>query len=115
MSGRSGTHEIPTGETETPNDRFGRLIERRDDADFPFYNDVPAALTVKQWILAVSSVVVGFLAFVLTPQPNNFVALIPRILFVTIPLVVLAVVTKDHWRALFRKVRGHDVLVMMCW
>lgn len=94
-------------------DRFGHLIERRDDADFPFYNDKPAALSVTQWIIVWASVAVGFLALVLIPQPNNFVALIPRILFVTIPLAALAVVTKDHWRALFRKVRGHDVLVMI--
>lgn len=113
MSGHSGTHEIPHDGTDQSNDRFGHLIERRDDADFPFYNDVPAALTVKQWIMVWASVVVGFAALVLIPQPNNFVALIPRILFVTIPLAVLTVVTKDHLRALFRKVRRHDVLVMI--
>lgn len=113
MSGRSGTHELPAGGSDTPGDRFGHLVERRDDADFPFYNDVPAALSVKQWIILWASVIVGFAALVLIPQPNNFVGLIPRILFVTIPLVVLAMVTKDHWRALFRKVSGHDVLVMI--
>ncbi|MDZ7916285.1 MAG: hypothetical protein U5O16_31450 [Rhodococcus sp. (in: high G+C Gram-positive bacteria)] len=75
MSGRSGTHELPAGGSDTPGDRFGHLVERRDDADFPFYNDVPAALSVKQWIILWASVIVGFAALVLIPQPNNFVGL----------------------------------------
>lgn len=103
---------LPSNEI-TAGERFGHLIERSDEADFPYYNGKPTALSSKQWIIAVASVVVGFAALVLIPQPDNVVALIPRILFVTIPLVTLAIVTKDHWRALFRRVRGRDVLVMI--
>ncbi|SDD36006.1 CPBP family intramembrane glutamic endopeptidase [Rhodococcus tukisamuensis] len=110
MSGTTGAHALPE---QTAPERFGHLIERRDDADFPFYNDRPAALSVRQWLLLVASVVVGFAALVLIPQPNSFVALVPRILFVCIPLGVLAVVTRDHWRALFRRVRGRDVATMV--
>ena len=76
----------------TEHDRFGRLIERRDGADFPFYNGVPVELSVGRWILVWASVVVGFLALVLIPQPDNFVAILPRALFVIIPLAVLALV-----------------------
>lgn len=78
-----------------------------------FYNGTPTALSVRKWALAWASVAVGFAALVLLPQTDNFVALIPRILFVGIPLVVLAMVTREHWTALFRKVHGRDVLTMI--
>lgn len=113
MSGVSGPSAVPVHEPASSNDRFGPLIERRDDADFPFYNGTPTALSVRKWALAWASVAVGFAALVLLPQTDNFVALIPRILFVGIPLVVLAMVTREHWTALFRKVHGRDVLTMI--
>ncbi|MFE5703172.1 CPBP family intramembrane metalloprotease [Rhodococcus sp. ACS1] len=113
MSGASGSSAAPVYEPASPGDRFGPLIERRDDTDFPFYNGTPTALSTRQWILMWVSVVVGFAALVLIPQPGNLVALIPRILFVGIPLVVLAMVTREHWTALFRKVHGRDVLTMI--
>ncbi|UOT04143.1 hypothetical protein MPY17_35635 [Rhodococcus opacus] len=95
MSGVSGPSAVPVHEPASSNDRFGPLIERRDDADFPFYNGTPTALSVRQWALAWASVAVGFAALVLLPQTDNFVALIPRILFVGIPLVVLARVVRS--------------------
>ena len=93
----------------TEKDRFGRLIERRDGADFPYYNGVPVELSVGKWILVWASVAVGFLALILIPQPNDFVALLPRALFVIIPLAVLALVAGRHWSAIFRRVRWVDV------
>jgi membrane protease YdiL (CAAX protease family) len=94
----------------TEKDRFGRAIERRDGLDFPYYNGTPVELSVWKWIVVWASVVVGFLALSFIPQPNNFVAIIPRALFVGIPLAVLALVTGRYWTALFRKVRWVDVL-----
>lgn len=111
--GKSPTAGSPPGGDTAVGERFGHLIERRDNADFPFYNGKPAALSTNQLILAWASVAVGFAALVLLPDSNNVVSLIPRILFVAIPLAVLAVVTKDHWSALFHKVKGRDVLVMI--
>ena len=93
----------------TPGDRFGRLIERRDDVDFPFYNGVPIELSVGKWIIVWASVAVGFLALIFIPQPNNLVAILPRALFVAIPLAVLALVAGRHWSAIFRRVRLVDV------
>ncbi|TQC50282.1 CPBP family intramembrane metalloprotease [Rhodococcus sp. WS4] len=113
MSGATDPSPVPVHESPSSNDRFGHLIERRDGVDFPFYNGVPAALSVRQWVLVWASVAVGFAALILIPQPNNFVALIPRILFVAIPLVMLARVTREHWKALFRRVTGRDVLTMI--
>lgn len=101
----------PSGQIRplTEKDRFGRLIERRDGLDFPFYNGVPIELSVGKWILVWASVAVGILALMFIPQPNNFVAILPRALFVAIPLTVLAIVAGRYWRALFRRVRLVDV------
>lgn len=111
MNDRPGS--LTVSNKEATSSRFGPLIERRDGADFPYYNGVPVALSVWQWILVWVSVAVGFAALIFLPQPNNFVALIPRTLFVAIPLVVLALVTGRYWTAIFRKLRGVDFLVMI--
>lgn len=93
--------------------RFGRLIERRDGVDFPYYNGVPVALSVKQWIVVWIAVVVGYLTILFTPQLSNVVALIPRTLLSAIPLAVLALVTRQYWTVIFRKLRPVDFLLMI--
>lgn len=93
----------------TEHDRFGRLIERRDGADFPYYNGTPVEISVGKWILVWVSAAVAILALMFIPQPNNFVAILPRALFVAIPLAVLALVAGRHWTAIFRRVRAVDV------
>ncbi|UGT58046.1 CPBP family intramembrane glutamic endopeptidase [Nocardia asteroides] len=94
-------------------DRFGKLIERDDSADFPYYAGDPVALSAGQWVLAWAAVAVGFAALVLIPASDNIAMLVPRILFVTIPLVVLGWVSRNHWQALFRRVTGRDVGLMV--
>ena len=76
-------------------DRFGKLIERQDKRDFPFYNDKPVGLSVWQWLVVWLASAVGFTSLVLIPQYSNVEALIPRILFLAIPLATLAYFTKD--------------------
>ncbi len=95
------------------NDRFGKLIERQDGRDFPFYNSKPVGLSVLQWLVVWLSVAVGFAALVLIPQHNNVEALIPRILFVAIPLITLAYFTKGKWKALFHKPTFADYRTMV--
>ncbi|WP_137873029.1 CPBP family intramembrane glutamic endopeptidase [Rhodococcus sp. Q] len=112
MSEVPETREHPRHESAASTERFGHLIERDDNADFPFYNGKPTTLSVGQWITLWASVAVGFAALVLIPAPNDVVDLIPRILFVAIPLTVLALVTREHWTSLFRRVTGRDVLLM---
>ncbi len=112
MSNKHQSEERARHESAPSAERFGHLIERDDDADFPFYNGKPTTLSVGQWIAVWVSVAVGFVALTQIPAPNNVVDLIPRILFVAIPLTVLALVTRDHWTALFRRVTGRDVLLM---
>lgn len=91
------------------NDRFGRLIERRDGADFPYYNGVPVELSVVKWIIVWLSVAAGIAAIMFIPSANNLGALVPRTLFVVIPLAVLALVAGRAWTAIFRRVRLVDV------
>lgn len=92
--------------------RFGKLIERKDGKDFPFYNDKPVGLSVWQWLVLWLSSAIGFAALVLIPQHNNIDALIPRVLFLAIPLTTLAYFTKDKWKTLFRKPSLADFLEM---
>ncbi|MEU1986039.1 CPBP family intramembrane glutamic endopeptidase [Nocardia sp. NPDC019395] len=113
MTGAADTPEASRPVPAGAGQRFGPLLERRDGVDFPYYNGVPVGLTSMQWLLAWLSVVAGFAALVLLPQPNAVVALLPRVLFTAIPLIVLAILTGPHWRALFRRVSGRDVVTMI--
>ncbi|KQZ10715.1 peptidase [Agromyces sp. Root1464] len=106
------TAEATTPGTLRPlseHDRFGRLIERRDGADFPYYNGVPVELSAVKWIIVWLAVAAGFAALIFIPTPNNLGALLPRTLFVVIPLAVLALVAGRAWTAIFRRVRLVDV------
>lgn len=98
---------------DTPRDRFGPAIERPDGVDFPYYAGEPVGLRAWQWVLAWLAVAAGFAALVLLPQPDSVAALLPRVLFVVIPLAVLAVLARPYWSALFRPVRGRDVLTIL--
>lgn len=87
----------------TRDDRFGKLIERQDESDFPFYNEKPAGLSVGQWLMVWLAVAVGYLILVLTPWHGNVQGLLPRFLFLAIPLVAFAYFSKGNWKSLFRK------------
>ncbi|WP_431278210.1 lysostaphin resistance A-like protein [Leifsonia poae] len=93
-------------------DRFGRQLERRDGVDFPYYNGVPVTIGVWQWVAVWAACLAGLLALMFIPTPGNILALIPRFLFLAIPLAVLILVAGRYWKAIFRKVTGWDVLNM---
>ncbi|GGF38239.1 CPBP family intramembrane glutamic endopeptidase [Subtercola lobariae] len=94
-------------------DRFGRQLERRDGRDFPFYNREPVEVSTWKWIVIIVSCAIAFIVLISIPQPNNYVALIPRILFPVIMLVVFALLTGGFWRSIFHKLTGWDVLNMV--
>ncbi|MFE6964850.1 CPBP family intramembrane glutamic endopeptidase [Agromyces sp. NPDC057679] len=96
----------------TDRDRFGRVIERPDGADFPFYDGVPIELAVWRWVVVWAACIAGYLVLTFFPQPGNLVAIVPRTLFVAIPLAALALVGGRHWTALFRRVGRRDLLAM---
>ena len=109
---QDSSHRTPALRSLAPHDRFGRLIERADGVDFPFYNGSPVALSGAKWFLIWAATAVGYFALILIPQPNNWAAVIPRALFVLIPLLALGLCAGPAWRALFRRVRGADVGAM---
>ncbi|QIK61881.1 CPBP family intramembrane metalloprotease [Leucobacter viscericola] len=99
-------------ELTAPN-RFGRLIERRDDRDFPYYNGEPMTVATWKWLLIIVACVLGFLVLILVPSSDEITGLIPRILFPAIPLTLFIVFTGKHWSAIFRRLTGRDWLTMV--
>lgn len=83
--------------------------------DYPFYNSVPTRISGPQWGLVMLMVVIGF-ALLMVPIPfleNSFGQFLQVILFFAIPLLGLKIVAPGHWTAIFRKIRGRDVLWMI--
>jgi hypothetical protein len=61
----------------------------------------------------IASVVVGFAALIALPLTGPVLSFIPAILFVAIPLLTLRWVAPTGWTAIFRRVGGRDILVMV--
>jgi len=95
----------------------GQRLWRLEDpvGDFPFYNGLPVPLSGQQWLFVMAAVAVGFLVLVLPiPWPGGPLgALIPAVLFPVIPLAALAHVAPGHWKAIFGKVRGRELRLML--
>lgn len=90
------------------------FLENFND-DFPYYNGKPVRFSGKQWLILMFGVLVGFLVLT-TPLPlfaSNIGQFIPAVLFVAIPLAVLAWVSPQHWMKLFRKITGRDIKWMI--
>jgi membrane protease YdiL (CAAX protease family) len=84
--------------------------------DFPFYNGAPVALSGAQWLIVMAAIVVGFLVLMLPidwPGGALLGPLIPAVLMPLIPMVALAQVAPGHWRALFGKVGGREIRLMV--
>jgi len=93
--------------------RFGRLIERADGRDFPYYDGEPVDVATWKWGVIIVACVAGFAALVAIPAANNVQALVCRILFPAIPLAVFIAFTGQYWKSLFKKLRGVDYLNMV--
>ena len=101
-------------ETTTPaKPRFGRLIERADGRDFPYYDGEPVDVAGWKWGVIVLACVAGFAALVFYPAYNDLQALVSRILFPAIPLAFFIAFTGRYWKSLFKKLRGVDYLNMV--
>lgn len=88
--------------------RFGRLIERNDGRDFPFYNLLPAEIPTWKWILIILSCVVGFASLLFIGFEDQILSLIPRIMFAGIPLATFIILAKPNWRAIFKPLKWAD-------
>lgn len=93
--------------------RFGRLMERDDGRDFPFYNGEPVAIAGWKWALVILACAVGMATLMVYPAANDLQSLVPRILFTGIPLAVFIGFTGSHWKSLFKKLTGVDYLTMV--
>ncbi|MFF2369169.1 CPBP family intramembrane glutamic endopeptidase [Agromyces sp. NPDC058110] len=97
----------------TKDARFGTLIERNDGADFPFYNLIPAKVATWKWIVIILACALGFLSLSLIGFENQWLELIPRLLFVGIPLAAFILLVKPNWKAIFRPIKGRDIGAMV--
>lgn len=81
--------------------------------DFPFYNDQPVAISPLGWLLVVASVVAAYALLVTLPFHAFPSSLITAIAFTGLPLLTLAIVTRGHHAALFRRVGIMQVAQMI--
>lgn len=104
---------LPTHMSAAISDRFARLEEA--GRDFPYYNGLPVAISSAQWLFVLAMVVTGFLVLASPidwPQ-GVFWQFIPALAMPGIPLIALAYVAPSHWKAIFGKVRGREVKLMV--
>jgi membrane protease YdiL (CAAX protease family) len=97
-----------------PHERFARLEDA--GSDFPFYNGVPVSISTGQWLLVMLAVVLGFLALALPidwPGGSTLAQLIPAVLMPGLPIMALAYVAPGHWHAIFGKVGGREIRLMV--
>ena len=104
---------MASGTAKQAKQRFGRLIERADGRDFPFYDGEPLDVAGWKWGVIILACLVGFSALLFYPAANDLQSLVPRILFPAIPLAVFIGFTGRYWTALFRKLAGVDYLNMV--
>ena len=95
------------------NQRFGRLIERADGRDFPYYNGEPVEVAGWKWGVIIVACAAGMATLMFYPAANDLQSLIPRILFPAIPLAVFIAFTGRYWKSLFKKLTGVDYLNMV--
>lgn len=93
--------------------RFGRLVERNDGRDFPFYDGAPIEVAGWKWALIILSCVAGFAILIFYPAGTDLQALVPRILFLAIPLAVFIGFTGRYWKTLVKKPTAMDYLSML--
>jgi membrane protease YdiL (CAAX protease family) len=101
------------GSLEKRKARFGRLIERSDGRDFPFYDGRPVEIEVWKWLVIILAAAAGLAAVLVNPLTSQWGQLVGRVLFVAIPLGAFFVLSKGFWRAIFQPLRGRDVLNMV--
>lgn len=104
---------MASGTTNDTKQRFGRLVERSDGRDFPYYDGEPVDVAAWKWGVIVLACVAGFAALIFYPATSNLESLIPRILFPAIPLAVFIGFTGRYWKLLFKKLTGVDYLNMV--
>ena len=93
--------------------RFGRLVERDDGRDFPFYDSTPVAIDGRRWLVVVAACALGFAILISIGFADQRAELLPRILFLAVPAAAFVWASQGQWRALFKPVRAADVGAMV--
>lgn len=93
--------------------RFGRLVERDDGRDFPFYDGEPVEVASWRWVVVVLSCVAGFVCLTMLPVSGEGGLLLARCSFVAVPAAVFVALTGGFWRSIFRPVHGRDLVAMV--
>ncbi|MDG2530841.1 CPBP family intramembrane glutamic endopeptidase [Caulobacter endophyticus] len=85
----------------------------RPRRDFPYYRGEPVALSGLGWVLALGGCVAGFLCLILVPrgEAGQALGLAGPLLFVSLPLVGLALAAGRGWTALFPRPTTRDLLL----
>ena len=94
-------------------ERFLRLED--SDGDFPFYNGAPVFISSLQWLFVITMVVVAFLVLAASSHlPSGMLwQFIPAFALPVLPLMALAIVAPTHWKAIFGKVGGRELKLML--
>lgn len=90
-------------------ERFGKLVEREDGLDFPFYNNKPLEIITWQWIVIILSCFAGFFTLTSLPSDSQAFSLIPRFLFTAIPLGTFIYFTRENWKTIFKPFKRKDI------
>jgi membrane protease YdiL (CAAX protease family) len=104
--------QVPTSKSLS-GERFLRLED--PEGDFPFYNGLPSTISTGQWLFVLAMVVLGFLSIAM-PIPwfaGTYGQFIPALLMPGIPLAALAYVAPNSWKAIFGKVSGREIRLML--
>jgi membrane protease YdiL (CAAX protease family) len=103
----------PASSPVAQSERFSRLEDPA--SDFPFYNGVPTPISNSQWLFLMAMVVAGFLVLAspIDWPDGVFWQFLPALAMPGLPLIALAMVAPGHWAAIFGKVRGREVKLMV--
>jgi CAAX protease family protein len=78
----------------------------KPEPDFPYYNGEPVEISAMQWLVPLAAV--GAATYILLGHlqvfSEGYWRLGPGLLFAVLPLAGLALVAREHWGAVFRKV-----------
>lgn len=91
-----------------------RLKFEPGGADFPYYADSPPTISGTGWLFVLAGTMVGFVALVTSPsvEDGGLSDWLRVVMFVTLPLLTLAIAAPGRWKEIFRRVGRHEIILM---
>lgn len=91
-----------------------RLPLEPEGPDFPYYRGDPATISVTGWLLVLAGVIAGFSALVVPlPITDGIASGWLRVaVFISLPLLALAIAARGRWKAIFGRVGLREVKLM---